>query len=1079
MLRWFFKISGRKLTEMGTPASTRARWCKRILQRGWCGLISFILGTTAVLLPLSVPAPAHRNDQPGILILYYRQKEAPYAHTIREEIVQVLAEQTAASFTVYDESVEGWKETGEATGQAVVDVLRERYSRMNVHVLVPVGNRAVEFARRHGHEITPEASIVYMAESFSEGADKPAIANATGVVARFEPEDTLQLALQQNPTTRQVVVVSGSSAQEKMELLATGNRYRPYEHRLRFRYLTDVTFAELLSRLAHLPEDAVVILLNFSRDSAGDEFIGTQVLPSISRASARPVYVVYGPGVGSGAVGGRVHDFGQIGRALGGLVAQILNGKKAADLPVVEGTFQAAIFDARQLKRWGIKEKQLPKGSIILNHEVTIWEKYRWWILGTFALLGAQAGLIAFLTLTHMRRIRAERELAKQVELEQLISELATAFVNIPTGQVGEQIEHSCNRLLRFFQVDRIAIFEFTEEKETLRLLYSYRTAGTSGFPESLASDRLPWVKSEVLAGKPVLVSRLEEMPATAALDRQYMQGREVRSLAIVPLIVRQEVSGILVLSAVQQEVQWSAEAAERLQTISHIFANALDNERSQEALKASEDLKARILDSMISHLVVINRTGKIISVNKGWKDYWGANGGRRDGDMGIGANYLEVCRRSAQAGCRDADRALAGILSVLNGSAETFEMEYDSSPPDRLRRFIMVVTPLHHLGEGAVIRHRDITFRTQALRMLRESEQRFRLVADSAPVMIWMAGPDRLCNYFNKSWLDFRGRPIEQEAGDGWKDGIHPEDLARCLRTYNESFDLHRPFTIEYRMRRADGDLRWVLESGTPRALPDGTFAGFIGACVDITEQKESDRARAQLSGLLITAQEQERASIARELHDHVNQRLALLAIELQQFEASAGRLSKEERAEVERLWDLTNDISHDVQTLSHQLHSSQLQHLGLVAGIRSLCQEFSKSNGVEAECRCGGAIPKIDENVSLALFRVAQEALRNASKYSRASSVTAELQCDQDVLLLRVADDGAGFDPASVNGDGLGLISMRERMRLIGGELAVQSKPGGGTQVEARVPLVHELPAKIPPGVSLRVERRKRTRA
>src|SRR5208337_2745471 len=122
------------------------------------------------------------------------------------------------------------------------------------------------------------------------------------------------------------------------------------------------------------------------------------------------------------------------------------------------------------------------------------------------------------------------------------------------------------------------------------------------------------------------------------------------------------------------------------------------------------------------------------------------------------------------------------------------------------------------------------------------------------------------------------------------------------------------------------------------------GSFAGYIGGCVDITEQKESEEARTHVSGLLITAQEQERSSIARELHDHINQRLALLAIQIQQFEQSAASLSSEEHKEVGHLWDLTNEISQDVQQLSHELHSSQLQHLGLVAGIRSLCKEFSR---------------------------------------------------------------------------------------------------------------------------------------
>ncbi len=702
---------------------------------------------------------------------------------------------------------------------------------------------------------------------------------------------------------------------------------------------------------------------------------------------------------------------------------------------------------------------------------------YRWWIVVACVLLLAQAALIMFLTVARISAGRVERQLASEIELEELVSELAVAFVNIPSGRVGQQIEHSCNRLLRFFQVDRIAIFEFTPAKDLLHLLYSYRIAGVEGFPEELRSDRFPWMAHQVLAGKPILLSSLAEIPRSAAHDREYLQGRGIRSIAIVPLMIEREVSGTLALTAVQQEVQWSAPVVERLQTISRIFANALDKKRSEEALHGSEDLKARILDSLISHLAVISQSGDIVAVNKRWKDY-GRENGAPDEHIGVGANYMDVCRKAAEAGCPQAERARAGILSVLEGKVEHFEMEYDCSSPGQKRWFTMAVTPLRR-GGGAVIRHLDTTFRNQALGMLRESEERFRLVADCAPVMIWMAGPDRQCTYFNQVWLDFRGRPLEAESGDGWMEAIHPDDLAHCLRIYEESFEARRSFTTEYRLRRADGDFRWVLENGVPRNLPDGAFAGFIGACIDITEQKESDRARAQLSGLLITAQEQERASIARELHDHINQRLALLAIEIQQFQAALEHVTDEERAAFEHLWELTTDISHDVQGLSHELHSSQLQHLGLPTALRTLCQEFSRSNDVEAQCRCLGHIPRLDENVALALFRVAQEALRNTLRYSRAQTVQAELRCDHDVLTLRMCDDGVGFDPAASNGGGLGLISMRERMRLVGGELSIRSSPGRGTRIEAHVPLVHEVAEKLPPETPARVERRRRMRA
>ncbi|CAA9583381.1 Two-component system sensor histidine kinase/response regulator hybrid [uncultured Synechococcales cyanobacterium] len=137
---------------------------------------------------------------------------------------------------------------------------------------------------------------------------------------------------------------------------------------------------------------------------------------------------------------------------------------------------------------------------------------------------------------------------------------------------------------------------------------------------------------------------------------------------------------------------------------------------------------------------------------------------------------------------------------------------------------------------------------RKRAEAALGESEKRFRVMADTAPVMIWTSGPDKLCNYFNKPWLDFTGRTLEQELGNGWAEGIHPDDFQRCLDTYVTAFDAHQDFRMDYRLRRFDGEYRWVLDIGAPRFTADGSFVGYIGSCVDITERKQVESEREQL---------------------------------------------------------------------------------------------------------------------------------------------------------------------------------------------------------------------------------------
>jgi PAS domain S-box-containing protein len=350
-----------------------------------------------------------------------------------------------------------------------------------------------------------------------------------------------------------------------------------------------------------------------------------------------------------------------------------------------------------------------------------------------------------------------------------------------------------------------------------------------------------------------------------------------------------------------------------------------------------------------------------------------------------------------------------------------------------------------------------------QSAHVVRESEERFRLVANTAPAMLWMVGTDSLCTYVNQSWLEFTGRPLEAELGNGWAEGIHDEDLKRSLETYVQAFDQRQSFAMEYRIRRHDGEYRWILDTGVPRFNPAGSFAGYIGSCLDITDRKLAEEALGSVGRRLIEAHEEERTWIARELHDDIAQRIALLAVELERCDHQAP--GSETHEHLQTALQRVSDLGRDVQALSHRLHSSKLEYLGLVAAAKSFCRELSEQRNLRIEFRHSDLPAAIPKEISLCLFRVLQEALQNAVKHSAGENFKVEVQGTNEGITLTVSDSGIGFDwQDAMNGRGLGLISMRERLRLVNGELSIQSAQGRGTIVLARVPLGHSRLASRP---------------
>jgi PAS domain S-box-containing protein len=329
---------------------------------------------------------------------------------------------------------------------------------------------------------------------------------------------------------------------------------------------------------------------------------------------------------------------------------------------------------------------------------------------------------------------------------------------------------------------------------------------------------------------------------------------------------------------------------------------------------------------------------------------------------------------------------------------------------------------------------------------------------------MLWTARPDTTLDFLNHNCVAFTGLPLEKLLDEGWLDAVHPEDRDYCVGIYTPAFEARTPVRVEYRVRRADGDWRWLLASGIPKFAPDGSFAGYVGCDVDITERKNAEdlirKSRAalevshreiqQLAGNLLTAHEDERRHLARELHDDLTQRLARLAIDAGRMESAANAPGG-----VRQLREDLVRLSEDVHALSYRLHPSVLDDLGLVEALKAECDRVSRHGELHVDVEASAVPAALPAAASLCLFRVAQEALNNAARHAHASAVTVLLSSRSSGLELAVRDNGSGFDPEhSRDHASLGLSSMRERVRLLQGEFDIESAPGRGTTVVAWVP-------------------------
>jgi PAS domain S-box-containing protein len=410
---------------------------------------------------------------------------------------------------------------------------------------------------------------------------------------------------------------------------------------------------------------------------------------------------------------------------------------------------------------------------------------------------------------------------------------------------------------------------------------------------------------------------------------------------------------------------------------------------------------------------------------------------------------------------------AFPGLLRRLqNGSATRASLEAALRAANG-RRVPVLLSASRFYSEGAVLGSlvvTDITDRQRAEAALRESEERFQIVARTTSDAIWDFDLTTKQVWRSETFARAFGYGVRdlKKTAQWWRRRVHPADRDAVIAKFHTVLNSRENlYTATYRFRRGDGSYAHVVSRALVIRDAQHKPLRAIGTMRDITEQMEAERARQELSRSILNAQEQERQRVARDLHDGVNQLLASAKYRLSSIVAHPAAGNGEVHDNVRQVRDLVEKAITEVRTISRNLRPSELDDLGLSAALRSLAHDFQKRTGIRSQFKSDAAAcpPQMPKEVEMTLYRIAQEALNNVEKHSRATRMSMVLCCARHHVLLTLRDNGKGFTPRAASGDrsGWGLQNMAERAALLGGHFETVSAPNQGTKVTVRLPFDH----------------------
>ncbi len=462
------------------------------------------------------------------------------------------------------------------------------------------------------------------------------------------------------------------------------------------------------------------------------------------------------------------------------------------------------------------------------------------------------------------------------------------------------------------------------------------------------------------------------------------------------------------------------------------------------EDLKRAEDRVRLVINTIPTMVWTLQPDGAVDFVNQRWLDYTGLT------------LEEEIEDPTGPVHPEDLPRVMEKwLVDVAAGEPSEDEMRLRRADGE-YRWFLVRTAPLRD-GQTNLVKWYGVSIDIDDRK--RAESQSWTLL-DAIPQQIWSGPAHGTLDYCNERWRSYMGLGLQELQGDGWQSMLHPDDRERVLKAWHESVTMGTPYEQEERHRRVDGTYRWFLARGLPMRDAEGRIVRWYGTNTDIEDRKQAEEELRCLSGQLLRSQDEERRRIARDLHDSTGQDLVALATMLGQLRSSIPSVDRKSARLLSECKTLADKCIRDVRTLSYVLHPPLLDEAGLVEALRDYAGGFTKRSGIQVELEVSPRVGRMERDVEMALFRVVQESLTNIQRHSGSQLAKIRIHRNSN-LTLEISDLGRGLSAGVRRGKerlrfevGVGIPSMHERVKLIGGRLEIDSS-SHGTTVRVTIPL------------------------